>query len=59
MRFLLLICDDPTAETYRPEDDTIVDWVAENDRRHLSVIGDRLRPPADARTVRVLSLIHI
>jgi hypothetical protein len=55
MRFLLLICDDPTAETYRPEDDTISDWVGENDRRNLSVIGDRLRPAEDARTVRVRS----
>ncbi|MET0788560.1 MAG: YciI family protein [Cellulomonas sp.] len=55
MRFLLLICDDPAAEPYRPEDDTIVDWVAENDRRGLSVLGDRLRPVEDARTVRVRS----
>jgi len=55
MRFLLLICDDPAAEPYRPEDDTIVDWVAENDRRGLSLIGDRLRPVEDARTVRVRS----
>lgn len=55
MRYLLLICDDPTAETYRPEDDNISDWVGENDRRHLSVIGDRLRPAQDARTVRVRS----
>ena len=55
MRFLLLICDDPTAETYRPEDDNIADWVGENDRRNLSVLGDRLRPALDARTVRVRS----
>ena len=55
MRFLLLICDDPTAEPYRPEEDTIADWVAENDRRGLSVTGDRLRPVEDARTVRVRS----
>jgi len=55
MRYLLLVCDDPTAEPYRPEDDDIVDWVAENDRRGLSVLGDRLRPVEDARTVRVRS----
>ena len=55
MRFLLLVCDDPTGDPYRPEDDTIAEWVAENDRRDLSVLGDRLRPAQDARTVRVRS----
>ncbi len=55
MRYLLLICDDPEAEPYDAEGDTIVDWVQENDRRGLSVVGDRLRPPEDARTVRVRS----
>lgn len=53
MRFLLLICTDTEPDT-DPGDD-IRDWVAENDRRGLTVEGDRLRPVEDARTVRVRS----
>lgn len=53
MQYLLLICDDPEAETYDPARDTIGDWVADNDAQGRTITGNRLRPPADAKTVRV------
>ncbi|GAA1692944.1 hypothetical protein GCM10009792_11030 [Microcella alkalica] len=55
MRFLLLICDDPTAEAYDPAGDNIEEWVGSLQDAGAYVIGDRLRPAADARTVRVRS----
>jgi len=50
MRFMLFICEDPTAEPYKPEEDNIGEWV-ESLGEH-AVIGDRLRPAAQAVTVR-------
>lgn len=52
MKFLLLICDDPEAETYDPAQDDIEDWVGANDKAGRTIVGDRLRPPAAAKTVR-------
>ncbi len=51
MRYLMLVCDDPTAEPYRREDDDIETWVDQT--QDVRVVGDRLRPVAEARTVRV------
>ena len=51
MRYLLLICTDPTGEPYTPEGDTIEQWLAETGPARID--GDRLRPVSDARTVRV------
>ena len=51
MRFILFVCDDPTAEPYDPERDTIEEWVGGLVSTGRYVIGDRLRPADDARTV--------
>ena len=55
MRYMLLICDDPSAET-APEEGLGAEteaWVEEMDGRELRKAGDRLRPASDATTVRV------
>jgi hypothetical protein len=53
MTFLFLIGSDATAEPYRAELDTIEAWVTEMDGRGVRVLGDRVRPPADAKTVKL------
>jgi len=53
MRFILFICDDPTAEPYDAAGDNIEEWVGSLESSGRYVIGDRLRPAADARTVVV------
>lgn len=53
MRFLLLICDDPSAEPYDPSGDNIGEWVGALEDSGAYVVGDRLRPVVEARTVRV------
>lgn len=53
MEFLFLVCTDSTAPEYRAEEDNIEQWGDEVVRRGMSLAGDRLRPPADATTVRV------
>jgi hypothetical protein len=56
MRYMLLMCDDGAAEpgpaeiAVMPE---FVVWQRENERRGTSHRGVRLRPPAEAVTVRV------
>jgi hypothetical protein len=47
---MLLICTDPEAEAYNPDEDNIEEWGASLGDR--AVIGDRLRPSAEAVTVR-------
>lgn len=41
----------PDAEPYRSEDDDIETWVEQT--QDVRVLGERLRPVAEARTVRV------
>ena len=57
MKYLLQICVDAPLDPFAPELRTIPaeteGWVAEMDGRGVRLIGDRLRPPADATTVRV------
>lgn len=53
MEFLFLVCTDETAPAYVAEEDNIEEWGGEIDRRGIGKAGDRLRPPADATTVRV------
>ena len=53
MKYFMFVVDDPTAEPYVREQDTIADWVEEMTTRGISVDGDRLRPAADAKTVRI------
>ena len=50
MKFILFICDDPEAEPYNRAEDNILEWVDELGDR--SIAGDRLRPAAQAVTVR-------
>jgi hypothetical protein len=57
MRYLLLICADESLEI-SPADDAILQrdteaWVAEMDGRGIRLDGHRVRPVADATTVRV------
>lgn len=53
MEFLFLVCTDSTAPAYVAAEDNIEQWVEEVERRGMGRAGDRLRPPADATTVRV------
>ena len=54
MKYLLLVCPDPTAEAGGDDADTDPGpWVEETTRRGIRVLGDRLRPPEDSTTVRV------
>jgi len=53
MRYMMFVVTDPEAEEYVASEDTIEEWVEENDRRGRRVLGDRLRPVEDATTVRV------
>jgi hypothetical protein len=52
MRYMMFVCVDPAAEKYVPEEDNIDDWVAEMNQRKVRVLGNRLRGPEDATTVR-------
>jgi hypothetical protein len=59
MEYLLFIATDSEPDPY-PDvpgsgagGTTIEEWVAEGERRGIRKHGDRLRPPADATTVRV------
>jgi len=52
MKFLFLICTDATAEPYDPADDNIASWVSDLDERGARLMGDRLRPNADAIAVK-------
>ncbi len=53
MKFMMLVCTDPSAEEYDPALDNIEEWVTETQRLGYHLHGDRLRPPGDARTVAV------
>jgi len=52
MRYLMFVCVDPAAEKYVPEEDNIEEWVAEMDGRGVRILGNRLKEPKDATTVR-------
>src|SRR4051794_28748852 len=58
MRYLLLICTDPTAprEADPAVDDgtmDVEDWATTYDGNGTRLLGDRIRPDADATTVKV------
>jgi hypothetical protein len=50
MKFLLMICVDPSIE---PEDPSAEAWVKEMDGRGVRLHGHAVRPAAEGRTVRV------
>lgn len=52
MKFLLLVIADPHNDRSETPPLSIEEWGAEVDRRGVRQEGDRLRPPAHARTVR-------
>lgn len=52
MKYLLMVCVDEPFEADAEELDP-QPWVDEMQRRGVRLTGDRLRPPADATTVRV------
>jgi hypothetical protein len=53
MEYMLLICTDPSAPEYVAAEDNIEEWFTDLERRGIHKGGDRLRPPADATTVKV------
>jgi hypothetical protein len=58
MKYLLLICGEPAtaeADEQAVEDagPTIEEWLSEMEQRGVRLLGERLRPPEDATTVRV------
>jgi len=53
MQFMLFVCTDPTAPEYVPAEDNIEEWSDDVERRGVHRLGDRLRPPGDAKTVTV------
>ena len=52
MKYLLLICADESVEV-TPEEAFPGPWVEEMDGRGVRLLGNRLRPIADATTVQV------
>ncbi|MPZ97586.1 MAG: hypothetical protein GEU96_22375 [Propionibacteriales bacterium] len=53
MQYLLFIATDTDPERDDPESElTIEQWVAKHDASGTRVLGERLRPPEDATTVR-------
>ena len=53
MRYMMFVATDLDPDRSGDEGIDIEDWVAENDGRGVRVLGERLRPPADATLVRV------
>ena len=53
MEYMLLITNDPDAEPYDPQFDNIGEWVDDLEKRGIRGHGDRLRPPQDAKIVRI------
>jgi hypothetical protein len=54
MKYMMFVATDTDPDTSGNEPDVEV-WVEENDRRGTRVMGERLRPVADATVVRVRS----
>ena len=52
MRYLMLVVADPDLKLPDPEPMPIEAWVTEMVERGVNITGERLRPPADAKTVR-------
>jgi hypothetical protein len=52
MRYLMLVCTDPSAERYDPAQDDIQSWVSEMDGRGVRILGNRLCGVDKAVTIR-------
>jgi hypothetical protein len=55
MRYMLMICDDESAQNGAVEDSEGYAWFVEMERRGVLRGGERLRPSGDATTVRMRS----
>lgn len=53
MRFMMFVCSDAEPDTQPEASGEIENWVDELDRTGRRIIGDRLRPVGDAKTVRM------
>jgi hypothetical protein len=54
MKYMLLICGEDVAESDVGQEPLDVEpWLEEMTARGVRLTGDRLRPPADATTVRI------
>ena len=55
MKYLMFVATDTEPDTSTAPETDIDDWGAEVTKGNRWIIGDRLRPPSDAVTVRVRS----
>jgi hypothetical protein len=55
MKYLMLVCVPEDAVVGPDADTDPIPWVEEVERRGIRVTGDRLRPAADATTVRMVA----
>jgi hypothetical protein len=53
MRYLMLVCVDPSGEPFDPAKDNTEEWVSTNDAKGCRILGDRLAPLSASKTVRV------
>jgi hypothetical protein len=53
MRYLMLVCVDPSAEPFDPAQDNVEEWVSLNDKNGRRILGNRLEHVSKAKTVRV------
>ena len=53
MRYLMLVCRDPSGEPYDRAQDNVEEWVATHDRKGTRLLGHRLADAGTAKTVRV------
>ena len=49
MRYLMLVCVDPSAEPFDPAQDNIAEWVARHDANGTRIQGHRSRRSPDVR----------
>jgi hypothetical protein len=54
MKYMMFVVADPEApdDPNDPAVDEVEDWVDKHDASGVRIIGERLRPPEDATTVR-------
>ncbi|MTD15380.1 hypothetical protein GIS00_15690 [Nakamurella sp. YIM 132087] len=53
MKYMMFVCTDPAPDTAPDNGESIEEWVEDVDTRGKRLDGERLRPVADATTVRV------
>jgi len=53
MRYLMLVCVDPSGEPFDPAQDNVEEWVSTHDKNGTRIMGNRLEHVRRAKTVRV------